>query len=140
MLRHRWVAGVWGRRAGPMKNRYHEALLRVMRQADFPEVLACQGSHALTMHVVGFALQALEMPLTTREEFHAAGRQALEELDAEQFPYLREHVQFHLDGRDQRSDFKFMLDLILDGLERDLVTERDSPPRRARRTARKRSG
>ena len=35
------------------------------------------------------------------------------------YPYLREHVQFHLDGRDRRSDFKYMLDLILEGLERD---------------------
>ncbi len=123
MLTHRWLAGVWGRWPGHAKNQYHEALLRVMRQANFPEQVACQGYHALTMHVVGFAGQVLEMPVANGEELRSLARRSFDELDPEEFPYLREHIRFHLDGRDQRSDFKYMLDLILDGLERELAQE-----------------
>ncbi len=119
MLKHRWLAGQWGRQPGAAKNRYHESILRVMREANFPEELACQGFHALTMHVVGFALQVLEMPFTNKREFTAMGKKSLEALPEQDFPYLREHIHFHLDGRDQRNDFKYMLDLILDGLNRD---------------------
>jgi len=121
MLRHRWLPKEWSRFPGPAKNHYHEAILRTMRQADFPEPLACQGFHALTMHVVGFALQVLEMPFSNQEELAALGRQALDDLDEQAYPYLREHVHFHLSGQDERNDFKYMLDLILDGLERELT-------------------
>ena len=123
MLNHPWVPGLWGRSLGYAKNRYHDALLRLMRKAEFPEELACRGFHALTMHVVGFALQVLEMPFTGKKEFQAFGKRHLKELEEQDLPYLHEHVRFHLAGKDVRSDFKYMLDLILDGLERDLASE-----------------
>jgi hypothetical protein len=114
MLNHRWLPGVWGRYLGFPKNRYHDAVLRILSDAEFPEELACRGFHALTMHVVGFALQALEMPFSTKQELHAFARQHLVELDEQGLPYLRDHVRFHLDGKDTRSDFQYMLDLILE--------------------------
>lgn len=120
MLNHPWLPGQWGRSLGYAKNRYHDAILGVMREADFPEELACRGFHALTMHVVGFASQVIEMPFTNKQEFVAFGKQHLKDLDEQDLPYLRDHVQFHLDGKDQRSDFKYMLDLILSGLDKDL--------------------
>ena len=92
-----------------------------MRESGLSEELSCRGFHALTMHVVGFAAQVLDLPFSSNEELRAMGRQFLQEADDE-YPYLREHVQFHLDGRDRRSDFKYMLDLILEGLERDRQT------------------
>ena len=121
MLNHAWAAKTWGRMPGPAKNRYHEAILRTMREAGLPEELSCRGFHALTMHVVGFALQVLELPFSSKEEVHELGHRALDDLNQEAFPYLREHVHFHLSGKDQRNDFKYMLDLILDGLERDFA-------------------
>ena len=121
MLNHPWLPAVWGRPPGYAKNRYHDTVLRLMRDADFPEELACRGFHALTMHVVGFALQVLEMPFKTKREFRAFGKQHLKDLDEQGLPYLSEHVRFHLEGKDVRNDFKYMLDLILDGLERDLA-------------------
>jgi len=124
MLSHRWLSSVWGRSPGPSKNGYHEVILRLMREAKFPEELACRGFHALTMHVTGFALQVMEMPFSNKAEFVALGNKSLNELDELEFPYLREHIHFHLEGKDQRSDFKYMLDLILDGLERDFADAR----------------
>jgi AcrR family transcriptional regulator len=121
MVRHPWLPGLWGRTLGYAKNRYHDAILRLMREGGFPEELACRGFHALTMHVVGFSLQVLEMPFATKQEFVAFGKQHLKDLEEQDVPYLRDHVRFHLEGKDTRSDFKYMLDLILDGLEQDLA-------------------
>lgn len=121
MLNHRWLPAIWGRPPGYAKSRYHDTVLRLMRDSEFPEELACRGFHALTMHVVGFALQVLEMPFTTKRELRAFGKQHLKDLEDQNLPYLGEHVRFHLDGKDVRNDFKYMLDLILDGLERDLA-------------------
>ncbi len=119
ILSHAWLVSLWGRSLGPAKNRYLEAILRIMRQAGFPEELACRGFHAVTMHVVGFASQVLDMPFSNKNELVALAKKNLATLDEREFPYLREHIHFHLDGRDTRSDFRFMLGLLLDGLERD---------------------
>ncbi|MFT5014073.1 MAG: AcrR family transcriptional regulator [Patiriisocius sp.] len=122
MRNHRWVSGLWNRPPGAGKNRYHEGVLRIMRNADIPEELSCRGFHALTMHVVGFAMQVLDLPYSNQKELRALGHKAYQELDETTYPFLREHIRFHLDGRDKRSDFKYMLDLILDGLERDFIS------------------
>ena len=75
------------------------------------------------MHLGGFALQATELPFSTKQEFVALCNRFLEELDPNEFHYVREHIQFHLEGKDRSSDFAYMLDLILDGLDRDLVAK-----------------
>ena len=124
MLKHRWLPALWGQTLGYAKNRYHDTILRLMRNAGFSEDLACRGFHALTMHVVGFSLQVMEMPFTNKKEFHAFGKQHLEDLEAQELPYLRDHVIYHLEGNDQESDFGYMLDLILEGLERDFLNSR----------------
>ena len=122
MLNHHWAPKHWGQGTGPAKNAYHEAVLRIMREAGFPEELACRGFHALTMHVVGFSMQALELrPLMdSKKKVHELGARVLAEMSEQDFPYLVEHIKFHMSGGDQRNDFKYMLDLILDGLARDL--------------------
>ncbi len=119
MLSHSWVVPIWGRSDGPGKRHYHETILRILRQAGFKEELACRGYHALTMHVVGFALQVSDLPFNNNKDLRSIATQVLDELPADEFPYLIEHIHFHLDGRDKRSDFKYMLDLIIEGLARD---------------------
>ncbi len=119
LLNHPWASSVWGRSNSLNKSKYHEAVLRVLRQAGFSEELSCRGFHALTMHVVGFAMQVMEMQFTSKAELHALGKKYMADLPREDYPYLHEHVEFHLAGKDTRNDFKYMLDLILDGLERD---------------------
>jgi len=119
MLKHTWVAKIWGRGTGSAKNNYHETILRTLREAGFSEELTCRGFHALTMHVVGFALQVLELPFSNKKELRSIGARVLDELSEDHYPYLREHVHFHLAGKDQRNDFKYMLGLILEGLAQD---------------------
>ena len=121
MLNHAWAPKYWGQGSGPAKNLYLENVLRLLRQAGFSEELSCRGFHALTMHVVGFSMQVLELrPLMdTKEKVHELGGRVLKEMSAEEFPFMVEHIHFHMAGKDQRNDFKYMLDLILDGLQRD---------------------
>lgn len=125
MLKHHWAPKSWGKGNGPFKNDYHEALLRVLRKAGFSEELACRGYHALTMHVVGFSLQVLEIRpiMDTKKKVRTLGAQVLEELSEERYPYMREHIRFHMSGKDQRNDFKYILSLILEGLERDKASD-----------------
>lgn len=121
MQTHRWVAKIWNRPPGPFKNRYLETLLRIMNDAGFSEELSCRGFHALTMHVAGFSFQAQDMPFSTQQELRDFAQQTHEQLDEQTYPNLRAHIQFHLAGKDKTSDFSYVLNLILDGLERDLA-------------------
>ena len=124
MITHHWLAQEWNRgKPGPAKNSYHECILRIMHNAQFSEDLACQGVHAVTMHVLGFALQVIKFPFSDMNALRKLAQEQLDTLSDEEYPNLRAHVQYHLDGRDQRNDFKFMLDLILDGLEADLANQ-----------------
>ena len=63
-----------------------------------------------------------ERLVPTRQEFRDFAESTHDQLSEEDFPNLRQHIRYHLDGKDIASDFGYMLNLILDGLERDLVT------------------
>ncbi len=125
MLRHPWLPGIWGETLGYAKNRYHDTLLRLMRNAGFSQDLACRGFHALMMHVVGFALQVMEMPYKSQKELRTFSKHHLDDLAEQDLLFLREHVAYLLEGKDQKSDFGYMLDLILDGLERDFSSSKN---------------
>ena len=71
------------------------------------------------MHTLGFTLQALDFPIDSTN-MKAAATAFLESADTEAIPYFVEHVQHHLDNPEPGDEFVFMLDLILDGLERSL--------------------
>ena len=117
LQRHPWLAGLWWvRRAGPARTAYMEALLRTFREAAFPAEIAFHGYHAVLMHILGFTVQELDLrrdqrPLAARaDEFlRAVGSD---------HPYLLEHVRQHIDGVAGPDGFDYVLDLILDGLER----------------------
>ncbi len=42
----------------------------------------------------------------------------LAEMSTADYPYFAEHVQHHIDAPNQGDSFEFVLDLILEGLER----------------------
>ena len=117
LLSHEWAAPLWSESMpGPNRMRLMEDLLAAFREGGFSPRLAHFGFHAITMHIVGFTLQQLSYSAgadsrdVTAEEF-------LSSLDTEQFPYLIEHVEYHVHD-DGGGDFEFILDLILDGLGR----------------------
>jgi AcrR family transcriptional regulator len=118
LVRHPWASGMWSNRGpGPGKLRHMESILKGLREAGFSPETACRGFHAITTHILGFALQKLDFPLDN-EELTDVATDFLETMSTETYPYFAEHVQQHIDGPDQGDSFEFVLDLILEGLER----------------------
>lgn len=117
LVEHRWAVPLWtNSMPGPNRLLLMEDLLAAFRIGGFSPRLAHFGFHAVTMHVVGFTLQQLNYADTNSATEDAAAA-FVATLDPEQFPYMIEHVEYHMLG-DEGSDFEFILDLILDGLER----------------------
>ncbi len=117
LLEHRWAAPLWSKTMpGPNRLIRMEDLLAAFRLGGFTARLAHYGFHAVTMHIVGFTLQQLNYSETADSSDDAA-RAFIATLDADQFPYMIEHVEYHI-GDDEGGDFEFILDLILEGLGR----------------------
>ena len=117
LLEHSWAAPLWTRSMpGPNRLLLMEDLLAGFRQGGFSPRLAHFGFHAVTMHIVGFTLQQLSYAATSSASDDAAAA-FIATLDPERFPFMIEHVEYHIHD-DEGGDFEFILDLILDGLER----------------------
>ncbi|MDH3249615.1 MAG: TetR/AcrR family transcriptional regulator C-terminal domain-containing protein [Acidimicrobiia bacterium] len=117
LIEHPWAAPLWTRSMpGPNRLLLMEDLLAAFRRGGFSPRLAHFGFHAITMHIVGFTLQQLNYAETNSATDDAASA-FIATLDPEQFPYMIEHVEYHIHD-DEGGDFVFILDLILDGLER----------------------
>jgi len=119
-VRHPWACSLVLTMSGvsPARLRYMDALLGSLREGGFPPELTYHGYHALDSHIMGFTLWQGNFPAT--DELADLAATFVRQLPADEYPDLVEHVQQHLDGSDHGgpSDFEFVLDLILDGLER----------------------
>ena len=83
-------------------------------------------AHAFSLidsYVYGFALQEASLPFDTVEE-RGGAQTILAHMPADQYPHLTELTVEHVlrPGYDYGAEFEFGLDLVLDGLERDLGT------------------
>jgi AcrR family transcriptional regulator len=124
LMKHVWVSALWSSRGrGPAKLAHLESILRVLRKAGFPVGLACRAYHAITMHIVGFTLQAGDFP-SNAKQMKAAGRAFLSAADPEQIPYFTEHVRYHVEHPEPGNAFVFALEMILDGLGSNLEEQR----------------
>ena len=118
LLRHPWAARIWwSTESGPVRLEFMESLLRAMREGGLPASVAYHGYHALTMHLLGFTLQEVAIDIDATDLYGLAS-EFLSTLDTERFPHFAEHVHQHIDGTRHEGDFVYVLDLILDGLER----------------------
>ena len=121
--RHRWACRAMldtgaGAAARPARLRYMEDLLAALREGGFEAGLAYHGYHALNAHIMGYTLWEATFP--TDMDISAVAADFLERFPADEYPYMAEHVHQHLPGNrpDDVGEFEFVLDLILDGLER----------------------
>jgi AcrR family transcriptional regulator len=121
-LRHRWACSLMMRRArvSPDRMRWMEAVLRTFREAGFSADMTHHAYHALDSHITGFTLWQVSMPFETKEELVDLAQGFLQEIPADEYPYVIEHAEQHIapSSPDGKSEFEFGLDLILDGLER----------------------
>jgi AcrR family transcriptional regulator len=121
LRRHPWACrlGMSPPTIVPIRIRYMEWLLARLRGAGFSERLTFHAYHTVDSHLWGFTLweQGHSMPAGDLADLAAS---FLRQFPAEEYPYLHEHVQQHISGfgRGEKSAFEFVLDLILDGLER----------------------
>ncbi len=124
--RHPWaIALVSSRTApGPATLRHHDTVIGILRAAGFSLALAAHAFSAIDSYVYGFALQEATLPFDTAEEAADVGRQMFDRMAAERYPHLTEFAAGHVlqPGYEYGAEFEYGLDLILDGLQRDLRT------------------
>ncbi len=118
LLRHPWSIPLWSTTwPGPHRFALMEQLLDVLASARLPPDVADLGFHALTNHIQGFARQRVAYGETNKNPEEMQSRvQAL--LSNDDYPRIAEHIRFHHDGHGTPDEFSFVLDLIIDGLDR----------------------
>lgn len=116
--RHPWACQLWQTAwPGPARKALMEGLLRCLREGGFSPRMAHHGFHAFDLYVVGHAQQAAQFAASLDGRWEQTITRFFEETPADEYPYVIEHVEQHGgDGSDD--DFAFMLELLLDGLER----------------------
>lgn len=121
--RHPWAAAalLGGERASPARLRHMDAILGCLRGAGFSDVETDLAYHVLDSHIMGFSLWLAGISAGLRRLGPVSN--AYELFDASELPHLAEHIDVHLreDRTAQPSPFAYGLDLILDGLERQLA-------------------
>jgi len=118
-LRHRWASSLWMSRqsGGPARLRHGDWMLRTLREAGFSKDLIYHAFHILESYILGFTLQQLNFPYKG-EELAGLAATFLQQLPADQYPDLVDHITQHLEPRHgDEGGFEMGLDLILDGLE-----------------------
>lgn len=121
LIAHPWACAEWTQRIpGPARFAFMDAILQVLTAADLGDSLVYRGYHAITMHIVGFTSQQLSyrQVLSSGQDLADVAGPVVGQLEAAGLHHLSTHVQAHLDGDDHGDEFVFVLDLIMDGLER----------------------
>ena len=122
MLRHPWAAGVLESRVtpGPATMHHMEVVLGIVRRGGFSMDLAHHGLHVLGSRVFGFS-----QDLFDDKSEPVPDPDALQEIAAQMAAYpniaelaLAVRHEGGLGGCDDDVEFRFGIDLILDGLER----------------------
>ncbi len=100
---------------GPAALRYIDSVMGSLRGANFAVQLTHDALHAIFSHIYGFTLQ--ELGVASRiESLDPATTAILLRQMADKYPYLTEVGRGAI--HDHEIEFAFVLDLILDGLER----------------------
>jgi AcrR family transcriptional regulator len=122
LRRHPWATALMESRAtpGPANLRHHDAVLGILRNAGFSVELAAHAYSLLDAYIYGFALQETSLPFSTPEETAEVAEAMMAEFPADQYPHLTEIATDHVlqPGYDYGNEYRFGLELILDGLDR----------------------
>ncbi|WP_307831425.1 TetR/AcrR family transcriptional regulator C-terminal domain-containing protein [Nucisporomicrobium flavum] len=123
LLRHPWAVGrMETGTPGPANLRHHNAVLACLRRdAGFSFRAAVHASNLMDAYVYGFALQektlAGDIPAEAARRRNAVAHRGPSEM--EEYPFLAEVVtELARTGFSFPDEFRFGLDLILDGLAR----------------------
>jgi len=129
MLRHPWAASVLETRVtpGPATMRHMEVVLGILRRGGFSIDLAHHGLHVLGSRVFGFSQDLFDDKSEPIPD--PAALQAISDDMAAAYPNIAELAlavrhEGGLGGCDDDVEFRFGIDLILEGLERLRERER----------------
>lgn len=126
LRRHPWATPLMESRpnAGPATLRHHDAVIGTLRAGGFSIALAAHAYALLDGHLYGSALQEAGLPFDSPEMVPAIAEAFLAHFPTQTYPHLAELTTKHVlaPGYDFANEFEFGLDLILDGLERELTS------------------
>ena len=124
MTRHPWAIGLMESRKtpGPATLRHHDAVIGCLRNAGFSIELAAHAFAALDSYIYGFALQERSLAFGTPEQTSDLAKAFLLQFPTKDYPHLAELTIEHVlqPGYDYGHEYEFGLNLILDGLEKNL--------------------
>ena len=123
LLRHPWACSLMmsPARIRAARLRYMESLLKRLREAGFSAEMTHHAYHALDSHILGFTMWEVGYTAGARElrDMGAFRR----DLPIDRYPYIAEHMGEH--GKESSrgdGEFRFGLELILDGLEKNRLS------------------
>jgi AcrR family transcriptional regulator len=130
LRRHPWAGALLMSAAGlrPRRLKYMDSLLGRLREAGFPADAAYHAYHVLDGFIFGFSLWQTTHTYTDDEVAHMAAAFATA-ISADAYPHLAEHGTQHFEpGPVHDVDaFEVGLDLVLDGLTKNLAAVTQSP-------------
>jgi AcrR family transcriptional regulator len=121
LRRHSWAIGMMeSRHPGSANLRNHNAVMGCLRDAGFSFEMAIHAYSLQDSYIYGFALQERDTGFDSPASAGEAARRRAETIGAlEDYPHLVEiATKLPESGYDNAVEFKWGLDLILDGLER----------------------
>lgn len=122
--RHPWAIALLESRTiqGPATLQHHETMIATLRTAGFSPRMTAHAYALIDSYVYGFAVQEAALP-------YPRSNDAFDKyVSAEQYPYLVELAHEHVlrPNYDFGTEFKFGLDVILDGLMRRISDTDDT--------------
>ncbi len=124
LSRHRWAIGYLEsrRHPGEANLRHHDAVLGSLRAAGFDMAMAAHAYSLLDSYIYGFALTQMQLPFESWEEVAEVGQAMLQAFPMDAYPNLAEYITDHAmqPGYDFGKEFEYGLDLVLDGIEREM--------------------
>jgi AcrR family transcriptional regulator len=96
-------------------------MLRQFREGGFSPEVTYHAYHALDSHILGFTLWQLGHGIVDAEQLKDMATEFFSRFGPDEYPYLREHAAQHFDGfgSQGKGAYELVLDLILDGVERE---------------------
>ena len=127
LARHRWAIGLLESRRtpGPANLQHHDTVLATLRQAGFSRELTAHAYALLDSYIYGFALQEAALPFEGPDSVAEVAEPIMELMAAGAYPSMVEMAtSYYLQpGYDFGDEFRFGLDLVLDGIEARFARE-----------------
>ena len=125
LARHRWAIGLLESRSspGPANLRHHDAVIATLRAAGFSAEMTAHAYALIDSYVYGFALQEATLPFEGPDSVGEVAEPIMELMTVGEYPHLVQMATSYYmqPGYDFGDEFRFGLELILDGLERSLT-------------------